>query len=201
MYLVPAANIMEELQIEFFVPLEVAREALRACWGVAKDWGAVVPGDEDAAPNWQHTAGYAPAGSIANYSHIRVIRADEQWISPTTSARGQAAGASGDTMAIAFGLNRALWGEDGSALFQEAARMEEALKPFGAQPHWGKLTTLKADAMEELYGERLTAFRELCVEYDPAGKFRNDWAEQHLWATAAATAEAAEQVAAVSGKP
>ena len=43
LYLVPAANIMEELQIEFFVPLEEAKEALRACWGVAKDWGAVVP--------------------------------------------------------------------------------------------------------------------------------------------------------------
>jgi hypothetical protein len=56
LYLVPAANIMEELQIEFFVPLEEAKEALRACWGVAKDWGDVVPGDEDAAPNWQHVA-------------------------------------------------------------------------------------------------------------------------------------------------
>ena len=104
-----------------------------------------------------YAAGYAPPGSIANYSHIRVIRADEQLISPTTSARGQAAGYSGDSMAIAFGLNRALWGGefcfkhdafcintdglciemmgyvlvgDGSDLFKEVARMEEALKPY-----------------------------------------------------------------------
>jgi hypothetical protein len=43
---------------------------------------------------------------------------------------------SGDTLAIAFGLNRSLWREDGTDLFKEAARMEAALQPFGAQPHW-----------------------------------------------------------------
>jgi xylitol oxidase len=198
MYLVPAANIMEELQIEFFVPLEEAQEALRACWRVAKDWGEVVPGDEDATPNWAHVAGYVTPGSIANYSHIRVIRADEQWISPTTSARGQAAGHSGDTIAIAFGLNAALWGEDGTALYREAARMEEALAPFGAQPHWGKLTTIKGDAIEQLYGGRLTQFRALCSELDPTGKFRNEWVDEHLFAGVAAPVEPAAAAAAAA---
>ena len=44
------------------------------------------------------------------------------------------------------------------------------------------------------------AFRKLCLEYDPVGKCRNDWAEQHLWPTV--TAEATEaQTAVASEKP
>jgi xylitol oxidase len=201
LYLVPAANIMEELQIEYFVPLEKAQEALRACWRVAKDWGEVVRGDEDATPNWAHVAGYASPGSIANYSHIRVIRADDQWISPTTSAHGQAAGYSGDTIAIAFGLNRALWGEDGEELYREAAKMEAALAPFGAQPHWGKLTTLKGHAIEHLYGERLIAFRELCNRHDPSGKFRNEWVYEHLFSDSGTADEKADAVSVNTKTP
>jgi hypothetical protein len=49
-----------------------------------------------------------------------------------------------------------------------------------------------------LDGERLMAFRKLCLEYDPVGKFRNDWAEQHLWPTA--TAEATEAPAVVASE-
>ena len=64
-----------------------------------------------------------------------MIRADDQLLSPTTAAQ-RAEGASGDTVAIAFGLNRALWGTDGAELFAKAAEMEAALEPFGAQPHW-----------------------------------------------------------------
>jgi hypothetical protein len=41
-FLVPANNIMEELQIEYFVPLSQAVPALEATWGVAKHWGRVV---------------------------------------------------------------------------------------------------------------------------------------------------------------
>jgi xylitol oxidase len=192
---------MEELQIEYFVPLEKAQEALRACWRVAKDWGEVVRGDEDATPNWAHVAGYASPGSIANYSHIRVIRADDQWISPTTSAHGQAAGYSGDTIAIAFGLNRALWGEDGEELYREAAKMEAALAPFGAQPHWGKLTTLKGHAIEHLYGERLIAFRELCNRHDPSGKFRNEWVYEHLFSDSGTADEKADAVSVNTKTP
>ena len=73
--------------------------------------------------------------SSAADAHIRVIRADDQLLSPTTAAQ-RAEGASGATVAIAFGLNRALWGTDGAELFAKAAEMEAALEPFGAQPHW-----------------------------------------------------------------
>ena len=49
-----------------FVPLEQAQPALRACWEVAKGWDGVVEGDEDAKPNWAHTAGYLEVGSVYN---------------------------------------------------------------------------------------------------------------------------------------
>ena len=111
-----------------------------------------------------------------NYCHLRVIRADDQWLSPTT------AGGGGDTLAIAFGLNRVLWGEDGAELMAAAAELEAALAPFDAKPHWGKLSTGATAAtasaatgarIEGLYGERLLRFRALAEGMDPAGKFRN----------------------------
>ena len=159
-----------------FVPLEQAQPALRACWEVAKGWDGVVEGDEDAKPNWAHTAGYLEVGSVYNCklppsswfqrigisqpshllpadSHIRVIRADDQLLSPTTAAQ-RSEGASGDTVAIAFGLNRALWGTDGAELFAKAAEMEAALEPFGAQPHWVR-PSLTAPPLSAL---RLKAF-------------------------------------------
>ena len=81
-----------------------------------------------------------------------MIRADDQLLSPTTAQRSE--GASGDTVAIAFGLNRALWGTDGAELFAKAAEMEAALEPFGAQPHWVR-PSLTAPPLSAL---RLKAF-------------------------------------------
>jgi xylitol oxidase len=79
-----------------------------------------------------------------NYCHLRVIRADDQWLSPSTTNDGE------DSLAIAFGLNRVLWGEDGSALMAEAALLEAALAPFAARPHWGKLSAVTGKTVDEL---------------------------------------------------
>ena len=100
---------MEELQIEYFVDLADAVPALEATWSVAKKWGHVVDEDDEVG-NWLTgpESGYLEAGSLMNYCHLRVIRADDQLLSPTTTNEGH------DTLAIAFGLNRVLWGEDGA---------------------------------------------------------------------------------------
>ena len=66
---------------------------------------------------------------------VRVVTADDQWLSQTTTNEG------GDTLALAFGLNRALWGDDGSALYAAAAELEAALAPFDARPHCESLST------------------------------------------------------------
>ena len=176
-FLVPPNNIMEELQIEYFVDLSQAQSALRATWSVAKHWDRVV--EEDAVPNWAHDpdAGFLPAGSLMNYCHLRVIRADDQWLSPTTNTTG---GGVGDTLAIAFGLNRALWGEDGSGLMEAAGDLERALAPFQAKPHWGKLTAMTGDQISALYGEKLQQFRALANSMDATAKFENDWSAKFL---------------------
>ena len=78
-----------------------------------------------------------------------------------------------------------------AAAARRAAReMEAALRPFGARPHWGKLFHAghthgagEADlaSISEMYGERLTRFKALCVRHDPTGKLRQaEWVRRVL---------------------
>ncbi|MDE8588114.1 MULTISPECIES: D-arabinono-1,4-lactone oxidase [Micrococcaceae] len=50
--------------------------------------------------------------------------------------------------------------------------LEEALRPFGARPHWGKLFTPEGYDWEALY-PRFADFRAFAAGHDPEGKFRN----------------------------
>ncbi|WP_285024985.1 FAD-binding protein [Plantibacter sp. ME-Dv--P-122b] len=50
--------------------------------------------------------------------------------------------------------------------------IEEALAPFGARPHWGKLNLLTAERIAEVV-PRLGDARDLFEELDPAGTFSN----------------------------
>ena len=58
-------------------------------------------------------------------------------------------------------------------------RIEAALAPFGARPHWGKTFCMKAQTIRSLY-PRLGDFSELAEQMDPAGKFRNDYTRRVL---------------------
>jgi len=51
-------------------------------------------------------------------------------------------------------------------------RIEAALAPFGARPHWGKWHAMTADRITDLY-PRMTDFRALRDRMDPARKFDN----------------------------
>ena len=69
-------------------------------------------------------------GRCCTDTHIRVVRGDDQWLSPTSTASG------GDTLAIGFGLSNALWGDDGSDLYEACAALEKTLGQFGpVRPH------------------------------------------------------------------
>lgn len=57
--------------------------------------------------------------------------------------------------------------------------IEEALAPFDARPHWGKLFTTDAARLAELY-PRLGDFAQLAKTLDPAGVFRNDYLDRVL---------------------
>ncbi len=61
-------------------------------------------------------------------------------------------------------------------------RIEAALAPFQARPHWGKLFTMQPAALQALY-PRLPDFKELLHTCDPQGKFRNAFLNDTLFAT------------------
>ncbi|MFL6546739.1 MAG: D-arabinono-1,4-lactone oxidase, partial [Candidatus Udaeobacter sp.] len=52
--------------------------------------------------------------------------------------------------------------------------IEEKLAPFEARPHWAKLFTMPPSKLQSQYS-KLNDFRELLKQYDPAGKFRNQF--------------------------
>jgi xylitol oxidase len=53
------------------------------------------------------------------------------------------------------------------------------LLPLGARPHWGKVFAADAAVLRECY-PRTGDFIRLMSEYDPAGKFRNDYLDTYL---------------------
>jgi xylitol oxidase len=91
-------------------------------------------------------------------SEIRTIAADNCWLSPS---HGRAS--------VAFHFT---WAPDPRAVAPVLARMEEALAPFDARPHWGKLFSTPPAPLSASY-QHWESFRGLLRRFDPAGKFRN----------------------------
>ncbi|MFJ5261860.1 FAD-binding protein [Streptomyces sp. NPDC088387] len=89
---------------------------------------------------------------------VRTVAGDTQWLSP---CHGR------DTVAVHF-----TWVPDTAAVLPVVRRVEAALDPFAARPHWGKVFETPAAALRERY-PRLGDFRALAQELDPAGKFTN----------------------------
>lgn len=97
---------------------------------------------------------------ILQVSEIRTVAADELWMS---TAYGR------ESVCIHF-----TWKPERSAVEGMLVRLEAALAPFGARPHWGKLFAADAEAVAPLY-ERLPDFVRLAERLDPRGAFRNAW--------------------------
>ncbi|HWA33592.1 MAG TPA: D-arabinono-1,4-lactone oxidase, partial [Cyclobacteriaceae bacterium] len=99
-------------------------------------------------------------------SEIRTIDADDLWMS---TAYHQ------PSMAIHF-----TWKQDWPAVSKVLPRIEEKLKPFGVRAHWGKLFTLAPSYLSAQY-DRMSHFRKLLKQYDPAGKFRNEFIDFEIF--------------------
>jgi xylitol oxidase len=97
---------------------------------------------------------------VLQVTEIRTIAADRLWMSPQYER---------DTVAIHF-----TWERDPEHVQRVLADVEEALAPFGARPHWGKLF-LRAPAYP-----RGGDYLRLTERLDPGGKFRNPWFERHF---------------------
>jgi len=100
-------------------------------------------------------------------SEIRTIDADNYWMSPCYHQ---------PSAAIHF-----TWKQDWPAVQKLLPVIEKELAPFYAKPHWGKLFTMSSAHLASLY-EKLPAFRQMLKQYDPTGKFRNDFLSTYIYA-------------------
>jgi xylitol oxidase len=94
---------------------------------------------------------------------LRTMAADSLWLSGAYET---------DAMGIHF-----TWRFEPAEVLALLPVIEEALAPFDARPHWGKVFH---SVRRELY-PRLPDFLELAQRLDPDGKFRNDYLERHVF--------------------
>lgn len=98
-------------------------------------------------------------------SEIRTVAADDLWLSQSYDT---------PTVAIHFS-----WHKNWPALESLLPQVEEALAPFSVRPHWGKLFTLSPGDVQAAFS-RMGDFRALLAQFDPDGKFRNDYLERYI---------------------
>ena len=98
-------------------------------------------------------------------SEVRTVAADTLWMSPCYKQ---------DCVAIHF-----TWKPKWDAVEKVLPLIEAQLEPFEARPHWGKLFTMSPARIQSLY-PTLPDFRRLLTEYDPQGKFRNEFLETYI---------------------
>lgn len=108
----------------------------------------------------------ALAGQIApllQVCEVRTFAADTLWLS----------GAYGtDAVGLHF-----TWLKKQTEVEALLPTLEAALAPFAVRPHWGKLFTANAAALDEVY-PRLPDFRALAARLDPSRVFVNEFLER-----------------------
>ncbi|MEU2250490.1 FAD-binding protein [Streptomyces sp. NPDC019224] len=102
---------------------------------------------------------------VLQISEIRTVASDDLWLSP---AHGR------DSVAFHF-----TWVPDAAAVAPVVAGIEEALAPFGARPHWGKVFSTAPEVLRALY-PRYADFEALMTGYDPDGAFRNPFLDRYF---------------------
>jgi len=98
-------------------------------------------------------------------TEMRSIAADHLWMSPCFRQ---------PCITIHF-----TWKKDWPAVREVLPRIESALEPFQARPHWGKLFTMPSTKLQSPYA-KLPDFRQLVRRLDPSGKFRNAFLESAI---------------------
>lgn len=99
-------------------------------------------------------------------SEIRTMAADDLWLSP------------GYKQACA--IIHFTWKQEREAVMRLLPLIEQQLAPFHVRPHWGKLFTLGPQVLQSRIA-KLGDFKKLMGEYDPKGKFRNEFINQNLF--------------------
>lgn len=99
-------------------------------------------------------------------TEIRTIKADDLWLSPAYEQ---------DSVAIHF-----TWKPEWPQVNQLLPIIERELAPYNPRPHWGKLFTLAPKELRSRY-EKLPDFLALAKQFDPEGKFRNDFLNLNIF--------------------
>ena len=99
-------------------------------------------------------------------SEIRTIAADNLWLSPCYQR---------PSVALHF-----TWKQDWPAVSKLLPVIEKELAPFNARPHWGKLFTVAPKVLATQY-EKLPEFKKIIAQFDPKGKFRNDFLNSTIY--------------------
>lgn len=99
-------------------------------------------------------------------TEIRAIAADDLWLSPCYKQA---------CVAIHF-----TWKQDWSAVKALLPLIEKELTPFHARPHWGKLFTTSPQQLRAIH-EKLPEFAALAQQFDPEGKFRNNFLDTYIF--------------------
>lgn len=99
-------------------------------------------------------------------SEIRTVKADDFWMSPCYKR---------DSIGIHY-----TWKQEIEAVQPLITLIEEKLAPFRPRPHLGKLFNMSPAKLQANY-EKLPEFKKLLKKYDPQGKFRRGFIEDHLY--------------------
>jgi xylitol oxidase len=99
-------------------------------------------------------------------TELRTIDADDLWMSMAYKR---------PSMAIHF-----TWKPEWPEVKKILPQIEEKLAPFNAKPHWAKLFTVPPARLKQLYA-KMPEYQALCKEYDPQGKFRNEFLNTNIF--------------------
>jgi alditol oxidase len=99
-------------------------------------------------------------------TELRTIAADNLWMSPCYQQ---------PSMTIHF-----TWKPEWPAVRELLPVIEQQLAPFGVRPHWAKLFTIPPARVQAQYA-RLADYRGLLQEYDPDGKFCNEFLNTNIY--------------------
>ncbi len=95
---------------------------------------------------------------------MRVVKGDDAWLSPAYG---------GDVCQVG------VYATHSPDLPAATAAFDEILAPFGARPHWGKATNIDWEGVQRVW-PKAKAFRDLALELDPQGTFRNAFLDRVL---------------------
>ena len=99
-------------------------------------------------------------------TEFRTIAADDLWNSPCYQR---------PSMTIHF-----TWKPEWPEVKKVLPLIEEKLAPFGGRPHWAKLFTMQPSHLRAQYA-RMHDYQALLAQYDPTGKFRNEFINTNIY--------------------